>query len=71
MTTQPDTPETDAMAGMMRTRSEWESLCARLERERNELREKYRMHHAEAERLTKENAMLRKLIEELSPGRFQ
>lgn len=49
-----------------------EVLCKhyrKLERERNELREnleimrdKYRMHHDEAERLTKDNTYLRELI---------
>ena len=37
-----------------------------MERERNDLRSKYAMHHAEAERLTKENAEMRKIIKRAS-----
>jgi hypothetical protein len=69
-----DTPETDAAATVLRgscfggmmtphIKSTVPINAARkLERERDELREKYAIHYAEAEKLTIENAEMRKII---------
>jgi hypothetical protein len=51
--------ELDAYDAMRNDRDQWMDRAERLERERDELRAKYAMHHAEAERMTEELRSLR------------